>query len=193
MAQLILGVIVFALAAAVIGLFAKLGDLASQVREPTDDLPSPDTPPQPLPQAKLGAEADQWPAELADLPRQPLAHVVVFGVTCNSCHRIASGATGSLDALTPRPAIVISCPTAQRGADFVATYSMVASHPHAIDVGGEWLRGNFGVGTSPTILVFEYGKLRSAHTFTTVPMLLNLPPTALEEAHPHAEAGVSTS
>src|SRR5690606_18900164 len=169
----------------------------SQVGAPAGDLPPPDTPPRPLAEARLGAEATQWPAEFADLPEQPLAYVVVFGATCNSCHRIASGATGSLD-LNPRPAIVISCPTERRGADFAAAHPLVTSHPYAIDVGGEWLRGNFGVGTSPAILAFAHGRLRSAHTFTSAPMLRNLPApdpeqTDAEEAHPHAGASAPTS
>lgn len=175
MLQLILGTVVFALAAAAIGMFAMVGQLTSQVHDPAAGAPVPDVPPRPLPEARLGAEPDQWPPELADVPQQPLAHVVVFGATCHSCHRIASGATGSLDILTPRPAIVISCATTQRGAQFVEGHPAVASYPYALDVGGEWLRANFGVGTSPTILVFTHGRLRSAYTFTSASTLADLP------------------
>lgn len=180
MVEIVLGVAVFALTVAVVGLFAMMGELASRVPDPVAEEIDPDAPPRPLAEVRLGAEAERWPAELADVPEQPLAHVLVFGASCGTCRRILSGGTGPLDVLDPRPAIVISASGQAAGAEFVAEHPVLASFPHAIDAGGEWLKQNFGVDTSPSVLVFARGRLQSAHTFAAATMLRNLPAAAAE-------------
>jgi len=189
MVEIVLGVAVFMLTIAVIGLFAMMGELSSRVPEP-DALSGQDGParpgqrpstvdilphPHPVPEARLGAEPAQWPPELAAVREADRAHVVVFGSTCATCGRIASGETGPLDALAPPLAVVVSCPLPKDGADFLAQHPMVTDYPHVVDVGGAWLNTNFAVGTSPSVLVFEHGRLRSAHTFTSAKVLSHLP------------------
>lgn len=183
MVQIVLGVAVFALTVAVVGLFAMMGELASRVPEPESEQIDPDAPPRPLEDVRLGAEPDSWPAELAEVADQPVAHVLVFGATCGTCRRILSGGTGPLDVLSPRPAIVISAAGSEAGAEFVAEHPMLADYPHAIDAGGEWLKRNFGVGISPTVLVLAHGRLQSAHTFSAATMLRNLPADTPQPSH----------
>jgi hypothetical protein len=185
MIEVVLGVAVFVLAAAVIGLFAMMGELASRQPDRIDaspDRPSP-THLHQVAEARLGAAPPRWPDELAPVRDADLAHVVVFGSTCASCERIASGETGPLTALPAPLAVVVSCPRAEDGAAFLARHPMVADHPHLVDVGGAWLIRNFEVGISPSVLVFTRGRLRSAHTFTAAAALSHLPgPDDHEEA-----------
>jgi len=174
MVEIVLGVAVFVLAAAIIGLYAMMGELASRVPDP--DRPTDDARLlRPIAEARLGAEPAEWPSELAAVRDAELAHVLVFGSTCVACGRIASGETGPLSILPPPVAVVVSCPRPHAGAEFVATHPMVTDHPYLIDVGGAWVTANFDVAVSPSVLVFAGGRLTSAHTFTTATTLLQLP------------------
>lgn len=188
MVEIVLGVAVFVLAVAVVGLFAMMGELTSRLPEP-DPLAGADRPldlsnmdmaphPHPIPEARLGAEPSEWPPELSPIRDAELAHVVVFGSTCATCGRIAAGETGPLDALPQPLAIVLSCPGKRDGDEFLAQHPMVTGYPHILDVGGAWLTTNFGVGTSPAVLVFANGRLREAHTFTSAKVLPQLPSMA---------------
>lgn len=189
MVEIVLGVAVFVLAAAVIGLFAMMGELASRLPDRLRAGPdlSPPTSPAHLhrvAEARLGAGPTMWPDQLATVRDAELAHVVVLGSTCASCERIASGETGPLTALPPPLAVVVSCPRPEDGAAFLARHPMVADHPHLVDVGGAWMIGNFDVGISPSVLVFTHGRLRAAYTFTAATALSQLPgPDHPEETH----------
>jgi len=185
MVEIVLGVAVFTLAVAVVGLFAMMGELTSRVPEP-DRLPGPhspvhpstlDNPPEPIPipEALLETAPAQWPAELAVVRDAELAHVLVFGSTCVTCGRIANGETGPLDVLPAPLAVVVSCPLPKDGAEFLAKHPMVTDYPHLIDVGGTWLSSNFEVGISPSVLVFARGRLLSAYTFVAATALSQLP------------------
>jgi hypothetical protein len=194
MVEIVLSVAVFLLTVAVIGLFAMMGELSSRLPDP-GPLSGPDGPgrpvrpstvdgmdvvphPHPVPEARLGAGPAEWPPELAAVRDAERAHVVVFGSTCVTCQRIAGGETGPLDALTPPLAVVVSCPLPKDGTEFLRRHPMVTDYPHLIDVGGSWLQANFDMNTSPSVLVFEHGKLRSAYTFTSAQVLSQLPATA---------------
>jgi hypothetical protein len=185
MVEVVLGVAVFVLAIAVVGLFAMMGELSSRVPE-TDAPPDPrrivhpstlDITPEPIaiPEARLETAPAVWPAELAVVRDAPVAHVLVFGSTCVTCGRIANGETGPLDVLPPPLAVVVSCPLPKDGTEFLAKHPMVTDYPHLIDDGGTWLTSNFEVGISPSVLVFERGRLRSAHTFVAANALSHLP------------------
>jgi hypothetical protein len=203
MVEIVLGVAVFVLAAAVVGLFAMMGELASRL--PDEDRPAgPDGPGTgagdrraerrlwPVPEARLGAEPAEWPAELAAVREAELAHVVVFGSTCVTCGQIANGETGSLDVLPPPLALVVACPGPEDGAEFLAKHPMVAGYPHVIDVGGTWLASNFEVGISPSVLVFARGRLESAHTFIAATALSHLSTPGSHEGIPvHAVKATS--
>jgi hypothetical protein len=184
MVEIVLGVAVFVLAVAVVGLFAMMGELTSRIPEP-ESLPdlhrlvhpsTLDSPPEPhsIPEALLDAAPAEWPAELAVVRDAELAHVLVFGSTCVTCGRIANGETGPLNVLPPPLAVVISCPLPKDGAEFLAKHPLVTDYPHLVDVGGTWLSSNFGVGISPSLLVFARGRLQSAHTFVAATALSHL-------------------
>jgi hypothetical protein len=174
MVEIVLGVAVFVLTAAIIGLYAMMGELASRV--PDSDRPAGDARLlRPVAGARLGVEPAEWPSELAAVRDADLAHVLVFGSTCVTCRRIASGDTGPLSILPAPLAVVVSCPRPDAGAEFVAEHPMVTDHPYLIDVGGAWVTDNFEVAVSPSVLVFAGGRLKSAHTFTTATTLLQLP------------------
>jgi hypothetical protein len=170
MVEIVLGVAVFVLAVAVTGLFAMMGELAGRAGDP-DQRSGLDRLLQTVPEAKLGAAPAEWPAELAAVRDADRAYVVVFGSTCATCGRIASGATGPLSLLPPPLAIVVACPGPEAGADFVAKYPLVAEYPYLLDVNGAWLVSNFEVGMSPGVLVFSRGRLESANTFTAATAL----------------------
>jgi hypothetical protein len=185
MVEIVLGVAVFVLAVAVVGLFAMMGELSSRVPEPEGppDRRRPVHPstleitpaPIPIPEALLDTSPAQWPAELAVVRDAEVAHVLVFGSTCVTCGRIANGETGPLDVLPSPTAVVVSCPLPKDGTEFLAKHPAVTGYPHLIDVGGTWLTSNFEVGISPSVLIFERGRLRSAHTFVAANALSQLP------------------
>lgn len=181
MVQIVLAVAVFVLALAMVGLFAMMGELASRVSSAAQTSGT-DLHPQPIEEARLGTAPADWPAELATVRDADAAHLVVFSSICATCARIASGDTGSLDALASPVAIVVSCPTREAGAEFVAKHPMVSDYPHVIDVGGAWLGRNFDIHITPGVLAFAAGALRSAYTFTDATALSHLP------SHPHQEA-----
>lgn len=172
MVDIVLGVAVFVLAAAVVGLFAMMGELASRVPEPF--RPGPDRELHALATARLGVAPAQWPAELAAVRDADRAHVLVFGSSCITCARIASGQTGPLRTVPEPFAVVVSAPRAEAGADFLAQHPMVRDYPHLVDVGGTWLTGNFAIDMSPSVLVFARGQLQSAYTFTQATELAQL-------------------
>ncbi|HEX6681435.1 MAG TPA: hypothetical protein VF062_01475 [Candidatus Limnocylindrales bacterium] len=181
MVEIVLGVAVFVLAIAVVGLFAMMGELSSKVsdRAAPSGLEHAVVPhPHPVPEAKLGVEPAEWPDELAAVRDAERAHVVVFGSTCLTCGHIASGETGPLDVLAPPLAIVVACPGEDDGIEFVTRHPMVTAYPVVLDVGAVWLTRNFEMGTSPGVMVFANGRLESAHTFTSAAALKLLPADA---------------
>jgi hypothetical protein len=180
-AEIVLAVAVFLLTVAVVGLFAMMGELASRVPAPEDE-PDAGLPPQPFEDAVLGAEAAGWPAGIAHLAEAEQVALVVLSPVCTTCRRIASGATGPLRIPAPAGGVVVSCPNERRGVEFIDEHPMLREYPVALDVEGSWLTANFGVDISPCVLVFERGRLRSAHTFTTATSLAQL-----SIAHNHEE------
>ncbi|HEY8472613.1 MAG TPA: hypothetical protein VIL37_08250 [Natronosporangium sp.] len=181
MVEIVLGIAVFVLAIAVVGLFAMMGELSSQVAgaaQPArlDQAAAPDHL-HPVPEARIGAAPAKWPAELAAIRDAERAHVLVFSTTCTTCARIASGETGPLDLPSPM-AIVVSTPRAAAATAFLESHPMITNYPHLVDVGGSWLSSNFEISISPSVLVFGNGQLLSAHTFTAASTLTQLPAAA---------------
>lgn len=179
--DLILALAVFVLAVAVIGLFAMMGELGSRV--PAPDTGAGGSPTlDPIDDARLGGEVDSWPTELAQLRDSDYGVLVVFSTLCTSCRRIAGGATGPLAISAPAAAVLVSCPRESAGVAFVDEHPMVREYPYVLDVGGEWVTRNFGVDISPSVLVFERGRLHSAYTFGSVEALKRLPSIHVEES-----------
>lgn len=192
MVQIVLGVAVFVLAVAVVGLFAMMGELASRVPDPdqAQGVASGPGSLEPLAEARLNVAPDDWPPELAEVRDAARAHVIVFSASCATCRQIASGETGPLDVLPQPVAVMVSCPRQEAGDKFLATHPMIAKYPHVLDVRGDWLTNNFEVRTSPSVLVFEDGRLTSAHIFTAATALegssIAISDSIEEENHVHA-------
>jgi len=171
--EITLSVAVFTLAVAVIGLFAMMGALSARVPDQESDQ-QPDPTLQTLDDVPVGVEPESWPAAISHLATAERAVLVVFSTLCASCERIARGDTGAL-AIPPAAGVLISTSRESRGQQFLDEHPMLRDYPCAIDAGGHWLTGALGVDTSPAVLVFERGRLRSAQTFTAAGALRQLP------------------
>jgi hypothetical protein len=170
---IVLAVALLVLSAAIVVLFAMLGELASRLPAPGDQQR--DTAVRPLEQARLGHVADSWPAVLAARHGigQPSV-LLVLSSACSSCADIAGQLTedpGFGD--WAEMAVVISTASRESGEHFVAQHGL-NRFPHYIDEGGEWVSGEFGVRLSPSALVFAAGQLSAAYTFRDVAALRDM-------------------
>lgn len=172
MVDLVLSVAVFLLTIAVVGLFAMMGELASRVPQAQDQQVPQVMPPEPISEIQLGVVPPDWPTELAHLSTADRAVIVVLSTLCTSCGRVASGQTGPLTGVS---GLIISCPRPSKGNEFLSENPMLRDHRVALDVAGEWLTTHLGIDVSPSVLVFERGRLLSAHTFVSAASLHLLP------------------
>jgi hypothetical protein len=157
--ELVLALVVLILAAAVVLLFAMLGELASRVSGTENRRPSQDV--RPVPEARVGAEPTRWPAELAGYATADRALVVVLSTACGTCEAVAAQL---VDAAAGDMAIVVSCASRESGEIFVERHKLTFL-PHYVDVNGDWVQGETGVAVSPSGLAFHRGRLDSALTF----------------------------
>jgi hypothetical protein len=164
----VFGFALLVLAAAIVVLFAMLGELSSRL--PAPGAAQRDTRVRPVEEAKIGHVPDIWPAGLPD----PLnAVVLVLSTACGSCKDVAGQlSAGPAHADWPEMAVVVSTAGRQTGQDFVEAHGL-GRFPHYIDEGGEWTFGEFGVQLSPTALVLRSGQLASAHVFNDIASLRN--------------------
>jgi hypothetical protein len=168
----VFGFALLTLAAAIVVLFAMMGELSSRVPEP--GAAQRDTTVRPVEDARIGHAPQVWPAGLPD-PAD--AVLLVLSTACGSCKDVAGQlGTDPAHADWPEVAVVVSTAGKQTGEEFVTTHGL-DRFPHYIDEGGEWTVGEFGVQLSPTALVLRSGRLASAHVFNDVTSLRN----AIEE------------
>jgi len=160
------GFALLVLAAAMVVLFAMMGELSSRVPEPGSIQR--DTTVRPVEEAKIGHAPGVWPE---GLPDPAGAVLLVLSTACGSCKQVAEQ-LGADRAHTdwPELAVVVSTAGRQTGQEFVAAHGL-DRFPHYIDEGGEWIMGEFGVQLSPTALVLRSGKLTSAYVFNDVASL----------------------
>ncbi|MET7401638.1 hypothetical protein ABZS66_49980 [Dactylosporangium sp. NPDC005572] len=167
---LFLSVVVFLLAAAVVVVFAMLGELASRVPAPDDDgrrrIESIDT-------AKAGHRPSYWPAALAHVADQEYALVLVLSSTCSSCETIAGQVRTMLDRGPANLAVIVACPARERGEHFAAVHGIDRHDALFVDEDGAWVKREFAVDTSPAALLFRNGTLQSALLFWDLPAVLN--------------------
>lgn len=166
---LFLSLVVLVLAAAIVVLFAMLGELSSRVPESSDEarrrLESIDT-------ARTGHRAERWPAELAHIAEQEYALVLVLSSSCSSCEQIAGQVRTMLDRGPANLAVVVACPARERGEHFAAVHGIDRGVLY-VDEDGDWVKGEFAVDTSPAALLFRNGTLQSALLFWDLPAVLN--------------------
>ena len=163
----VFAVALLVLAAAVVVLFAMLGELASRI---------PDGGPatvsfRDVEGARLGHRPVAWSADLPapDLTRPTV--LLVLSPVCSSCADIAEQLPDDPAELGwPELGVVVSAGAVRNGEDFVARRG-IGRYPHLIDEGGQWVGEEFGVRLSPTALVFTGGVLTAALLFNDIPAL----------------------
>jgi hypothetical protein len=156
------------LAAAVVVLFAMLGELTARL--PTLGVQYRDPAVQEVSGARLGEGPEAWPPQLARaVGGDDPALVLVLSSACRSCEDVGVQ-LGELrrDGPVDRLAVVVSCGHRAAGEDFVDRHRLAEQWPCFIDEEGVWVRSVFGVQSSPTALVLREGQLVSALVFTDV-------------------------
>jgi hypothetical protein len=162
--------VLLSLAAAIVLLFAMMGQLAARLPHLVGYQ---ETFVRPIDEARIGARPNSWPPPLAPLAEmQGLACIMALSTACATCEDVATELAGGLDGADNGldPAVVISCGNAVRGEDFVKRHRLDRMRCY-IDEEGKWLTDSFGVKTSPTALVFRNGVLSSAFVFSDVATL----------------------
>ncbi|HEX6700024.1 MAG TPA: hypothetical protein VF101_04770 [Gaiellaceae bacterium] len=139
------------LAGAVVVLFAMYSELASRLPQPESELA-----PTPLSEAKLGAQLPGWPPGLERLGQLDGSSLLLaLSTTCASCETVGNQLR-RVPADTGRIGVVVASGSADRAADFVARHEL-ARYPYSIDLGGDWLRSNLNVESSPVAVRLEDG------------------------------------
>lgn len=161
----VLAFVTLLLTAAVIVLFAMLGELYARVGPATGSAA------RPLDGAGIGQRPDVWPAELDRLATAEDAVLLVLSTACNSCARVASQLRDRPDPVDGHDTgVVLSTADPERAEAFMRQHGL-ARDSVFVDVGGTWVSGAFGVQTSPAALVLQAGLLTAAHIFTDVAAL----------------------
>ncbi|GAA1349545.1 hypothetical protein [Streptomyces beijiangensis] len=157
------------LTAAVVVLFAMMGELATRTAAAPAAAPAGVSP---LEEYRLGAVVDEWPESLAVLGTGSRSVVLVLSTICASCAKVAGQLSeGALAGVKGSVGIAISCAEQADGDEFVLRHGLT-DLPHHVDVRGAWVAGSFSVTQSPTALVFDDGVLTGGHLFTSVEELL---------------------
>jgi hypothetical protein len=162
----VFGFVLLVLTAALVLLFAMMGELASRMPDSTRRVPIV----QPSGDAAIGRVPAVWPAELPDARRSVL---LVLSTICGSCVDIATQLRelpcyAEWDEL----GLVISTNHQRGGDEFVAQYGLNRFR-HYVDEGGAWVGEQFDVRVSPVALVFRGGRLDSAYGFNDIAALRN--------------------
>ncbi|QKW34624.1 hypothetical protein HUT06_11770 [Actinomadura sp. NAK00032] len=176
MMEVFFGAVLLVLVAAVVLLFAMLGELSSRL--PTERETAADRDPAiwPLDDARLGTEPGRWPAELAGLTGpgtdiDAARTVLVLSTACSTCKDVAQQLSDELDkGAEGDMAVVVSTAERARGDRFVQQYGLHRL-AHYVDEGGSWVADEFNVRMSPTALVIRGGRLESALVFQDVQAL----------------------
>jgi hypothetical protein len=147
------------LTAAVLVLFAMFGELAGRVPQ----RPEPTV--QPVDEARLGHAVDGLPEAFRPGP----GILLVLSTSCGTCAGLAAGAARYFgsggSARRPLVGILVSCASAESGADFVAAHGLAAL-PTALDVGGRLSTTELGVRVSPVAVAVDgSATVRSAVAF----------------------------
>lgn len=162
----VLGFAVLVLTIGMVVLFAMFGELSARVGTAGSRPRSTEI--RQLEQAELGRIPDRWPDALSASGHEP-STVLVLSSACGSCADIAEQLTQS-HADWADMAIVLSTGHGDTGQDFIMRYGL-SRFPHYVDVGGDWVSGQFAVRYSPSALIFSGGRLQAAHMFQDVAAL----------------------
>ncbi|MFJ8544421.1 hypothetical protein ACIRFH_20780 [Streptomyces sp. NPDC093586] len=157
------------LTAAVVLLFAMMGELAART---TGAAPAASTAVSPLEEYRLGAVVDDWPEPLRALDTGSRVVVLVLSTVCATCAKVATQISeGALAGMAGTVGVAISCAERADGEEF-ARRNGLTDIPTYVDERGGWVAGSFSVTQSPTALVFDNGVLSEGYLFTSVADLL---------------------
>jgi hypothetical protein len=177
MMEIFFAAVLLILVAAVVLLFAMLGELTSRLPTERETAAARDPEIWPLDDARLGVEPGRWPAELTGLAAAASADldsaqtVLVLSTACSTCKDVAQQLSDELDRGAENGmAVVVSTAERARGERFVQQYGLQRL-AHYVDEGGSWVADEFNVRMSPTALVLRGGRLESALVFQDVQAL----------------------
>ena len=163
---LLFGIALLLVAAAVVVLFAMLGELASRIPDPAANRPTPIV--EPYPDAEVGRAAEHWPDALPDISNCVL---LVLSTMCSSCTEVADQLTAErAGAEWPELGVVVTTGGPYHAKDFIAQHGL-SRLAHYVDDGGDWVATQFGVRHSPLALVVHNGRLAAAYRFNNVAAL----------------------
>jgi hypothetical protein len=153
-----------AFTAALVLLYAMVGELAARVPQSAHDGGDGDFV-TPLADHRPGAAPRSWPAGLAALRHEERAVLLVLSPACSSCNRVARELSAMDAAEFGLPlGVVVSCVDQRAGEEFTARHGLHRL-PTVVDERGRWVTGSFGVRTSPAALVISRGVAAEAYVF----------------------------
>lgn len=174
--MMILGAVaLLVLTAAVVLLFAMVGELASRVPAADGDDGYANDYSDFIP----GAAVSRWPGTLAGLAGRRSVTVLVLSSICTTCNEVAGELASYRAEKLAGIGVVVSCALLPAGEEFVQQHA-IDHLPHYIDDGGAWVRDSFGVNKSPVALRFEDGVLVEAYQFNRLKPLLGRISNVLE-------------
>lgn len=158
-------------ATAIVILFAMLGQLWARIEAREVSSSSA----RPLQGAKLGALTHSWPAQLtAGRDDASVRSLVVLSATCTTCQQIGRDLRSTQPPRDYISGVVVTGPRQREIEEFMADFGPFPV-PTVPDASGDWVTGEFGVNSSPSLLLFEDMRLVEAYTFNhldAIPPLL---------------------
>jgi hypothetical protein len=153
-----------AFTAALVLLYAMVGELASRVPRAVQDGGGRDFV-APLTDFRPGAAPADWPAPLRALQDEEQAVLLVLSPACSSCNRVAGELSArDGDGFGLPVGVVVSSADRRTGEAFAARHGLHRLPCH-VDARGAWVSAGFGVRTSPAALVVSRGVAAEAYLF----------------------------
>jgi hypothetical protein len=164
----VVALVLLLLAAAIVLLFAMMGELSSRLPGQEGGEPGLLAP---VAGYREDVTTHDWPAELAPLSHEPATALLVLSPICTTCGKVAASlASRTLD---PPVGLVISSHERSSGEEFIARHAL-QTFPHFIDDGGVWTSSKVGINQSPTALLFSNGKITGAYSFSDVTTVMQM-------------------
>jgi hypothetical protein len=167
---LFLSLVVLVLAGAIVVLFAMMGELTSRL--PGQSGEDARRRLEAIDGARTGHRPDDWPPELVPVAEQDFSLLFVLSSSCSSCRQVAGQMSRMLDRGPVSFAVIVACPSRERGEQFAAGQGIDRAVVY-IDESGAWSTAEFGIDTSPAALLLRHGRLQSALLFWDLPAVLN--------------------
>jgi hypothetical protein len=97
--------------------------------------------------------------------------LLVLSTICASCQTVARQLADQPDIALDRPwGVVVTCGDPAKGEDFIARYGL-GRLPHFLDVGGDWVRAEFNIQSSPVAVLVAHSTVETVLLFNDVAAL----------------------